>query len=358
MKIAQVAPIAERVPPKKYGGTERVVYALTEELVKRGHEVTLFASGDSITSAKLRSVFPTALREANMKDIYGLNTYSLTNMALAYQHQDEFDVIHDHNPHLSLPTANIAHTPALMTWHGPYSKEIVGYFSALKNPKLNSISHSQALGAPDLPFLGNVYNGLAMEDYPFSSTHEDYLLYVGRVDMEKGLHLAIDVAARLNKKLKIAAKVDSMIPSIKNYYQRYIVPRIRKHSALIDWIGEVDEMERNELMKNAKCLLHPVTWPEPFGLTMIEAMACGTPVVAFNKGSIPEVIVDGKTGFVVDGQNPKKMAEMVVQLDSISRADCRRHALEHFSAKRMADGYEKIYQEMVAANKRSKKGQA
>lgn len=347
MKIAQIAPIVERVPPKKYGGTERVVYALTEELVRRGHEVTLFASGDSVTSAKLTSVYPIALREANLKDVYGVNTYSLLNIGVAYKRQKEFDIIHDHNPHLSLPAANIAQTPVVLTWHGLYQKEITEYLSILNGPHLTSISNSQASFAPELKFAANIYNGLAMEEYPFSSTHEDYLLYVGRVDMEKGLHLAMDVARRLNKKLKVAAKIDNFIPHIKSYYQRYIVPRQRKYGSLIEWIGEVDETERNELMKNALCLLHPITFHEPFGLTMIEAMACGCPVVAFNKGSIPEVIVEGKTGFVVNGQNPKKMAEKVTDLGFIDREECRRHALENFGAKRMTDEYEALYKKIL-----------
>jgi glycosyltransferase involved in cell wall biosynthesis len=347
MKIAQIAPIAERVPPKKYGGTERVVHALTEELVKRGHQVTLFASGDSITSANLISPYPVSLREANLKDVYGLNTYDLLNIAHAYSRQKEFDVIHDHTPNLSMPAANIASTPVVLTHHGPYKSEIIEYFSAINGPKLTSISNSQAELAPGLKFFANVYNGLPMETYPFSAGHDDYLLFVGRVDMEKGLHLAMDVARRINKKLVVAAKLDNQIPHIKRYYQRYIVPRRRKYAPLIEWIGEVDETQRNELMKNALCLLHPVTWPEPFGLTMIEAMACGCPVVAFNRGSIPEVIVQGKTGFIVEGKNPKKLAEIVVHLDIIDRAECRRYALETFSAKKMADGYEAVYRALA-----------
>src|SRR4051812_46750973 len=182
MKIAQIAPIPERVPPKKYGGTERVIYYLTEELVKMGHDVTLFASGDSITSAKLVSVVPKALREIpNEKDIYGFNVNSLLNMGLAYSMQDQFDVIHDHNAHMGLPTANICKTPVVMTWHGPYDEEMNRYFSMLNKPYLVSISDAQAAGAPGLSFAATVYNGLPMENYPFSATHKGYLLYVGRI---------------------------------------------------------------------------------------------------------------------------------------------------------------------------------
>lgn len=350
MRIAQIAPIAERVPPKKYGGTERVIHALTEELVKMGHDVTLFASGDSITSAKLISVYPKSLREAKINDLYGYNVPSMMNMGVAYAMQDQFDVIHDHNPHINLPTANLAKTPVIMTWHGPFSPEIRHYFSVLnQNAHLVSISHSQARQAGGLRFEGNVYNGLSMDHYPFSSTHKNYLLYVGRIDAEKGLHLAIDVAAKLRKKLIVAAKLDDFVPLIKQYYLKEIKPRLAKYKDLVSWIGEVDEVKRNDLMKHALCLLHPVTWPEPFGLTMIEAMACGCPVVALNQGSIPEVVAHGKTGFVVN--NLEEMAAAVLKLNSIDRKFCRTYALANFSAKRMAAGYTKVYEKILLRRK-------
>ncbi|MBX4205053.1 MAG: glycosyltransferase family 4 protein [Candidatus Doudnabacteria bacterium] len=350
MRIAQIAPIPERVPPKKYGGTERVIYYLTEELVKMGHDVTLFASGDSITSAKLVSVVPKALREMpNEKDIYGFNVNSLLNMGLAYSMQDQFDVIHDHNAHMGLPTANISQTPVVMTWHGPYDEEMNRYFSMLNRPYLVSISDAQAARAPGLSFVSTVYNGLPMEHYPFSPTHKGYLLYVGRIDMEKGVHISMDAAVRLNRKLVIAAKLDDQVQSIKKYFDDYIQPRLAVHPELLQWIGEVDEDTRNELMKNAMCLLHAVTWPEPFGLTLIEAMACGCPVVAFNQGSIPEVIDDGKTGFIVE--NLDEMVAAVKKIDRIDRAHAREYAIQTFSARRMAQGYLDVYERVIAYKK-------
>ncbi|HYE22457.1 MAG TPA: glycosyltransferase family 4 protein [Verrucomicrobiae bacterium] len=349
MRIAQIAPIAERVPPKKYGGTERVIYALTEELVKKGHNVTLFASGDSITSARLISVVPKSLRESGLKDLYGYNTQSMMNMGLAYAMQDQFDVIHDHNPHIDLPTANLSLTPTVMTWHGPYDKQIERYFSLLgNNVHLVSISKSQGAHT-DLSFEGTVYNGLYMEDYPFSDKPQDYLLYVGRIDEEKGTHIAIDVAVKANKKLIIAAKLDDMVPHIREYFKREVEPRLKKHANLINWIGEVDEKERNELMKNSLCLLHPITWPEPFGLTLIESMACGAPVIAFAMGSIPEVIKHGKTGFVV--KDVDGMLDALKNIDKIDRASCRRYALGRFSAQNMASGYEKVYKQVIEKRK-------
>lgn len=339
MRIAQIAPLVERVPPKKYGGTERVVHALTEELVARGHEVTLFASGDSETSAKLESVFPRSLREAKMKDLYGTNNWSMLNLGLAYELQDEFDIIHDHLAPLSLPTANIATTPTLMTMHGAFSRETRRLFQTLRNPSVVTISESQVFGAPNIHHIGTVYNGLPMEHYPYSEESDDYLLFVGRISIEKGTHFAVEVAQQLDMPLIIAAKLE---PSDEPYYREYVQPHLTER---IQWIGEVEEEDRNKLMSRAKCYLHPVTWREPFGLVMIEAAACGAPVVGFDRGSVREVVETGVTGHVV--QDLEGMIEAVESIDTIKRSQCRRHALQNFSAKRMADGYEAMYRAVV-----------
>lgn len=340
MRIAQIAPIIERVPPQKYGGTERVVYALTEQLVKRGHDVTLFASGDSQTSAKLISVFPKALREARLLDIYGLNTWTLLNIGLAYKMQGQFDIIHDHTGHIGLPLANISQTPAVITLHGPFTTDNKAMFKVLDRHFLVTISHAQMPKNLKLTnHLGTVYNGLEMSRYPFSKKDKGYLLFVGRISMEKGVHHAITVAQHLNLPLIIAAKLESFdMP----YFQEYVGPRL---SDQIRWVGEVDETERNKLMSQALCSLHPVTWAEPFGLTMIEAMACGCPVVAMNKGSIPEIVVDQKTGFIVEDVD--EMIEAVQKIRSIRRESCRKHALKNFCAGKMAEGYENIYRRIL-----------
>lgn len=340
MKIAQIAPIAERVPPKKYGGTERVVHALTEELVRRGHEVTLFASGDSITTAKLEAVYPRSLREAKLKDIYGLNNWTLLNLGLAYDLQDEFDVIHDHMAPLSLPIANIATTPVVMTMHGAFLPENRKLFQTLKSPNIVTISQAQMYPVPNINHAGTVYNGLPMEHYPYGAEPDDYLLFVGRISAEKGLHHAIDVAQQMDKRLIIAAKLEK---TDEAYFREYIESRL---SDRIEWIGEVDEKQRNELMTKALCFLHPVTWREPFGLTLIEAMACGCPVVAFSRGSIPEVVKTGVTGYVVE--DVEGMIDAVENIGAIDRAACREHALTNFSAAKMTDGYEEVYRKLVA----------
>lgn len=339
MKIAQIAPIIERVPPKKYGGTERVVHALTEELVKRGHEVTLFASGDSLTSAKLVSVYPKSLREAKLKDIYGINTWSLHNIGLAYDMQDEFDIIHDHTGYFGLTLAQIARTPTLITLHGPINRENRHIFERFRKPYLATISNAQSLPAPGLNYAGMVYNGLPMENYPFSAEHDGYLLFVGRITAEKGVHHAIEVAQDLNLPLIIAAKLE---PIDTPYFKEYVEPSLNEQ---IRWIGEVNEEERNALYSRAMAFLHPVTWREPFGLTLIEAMASGCPVVAFNRGSIPELVVHGKTGYVVNDVD--EMIDALSTINSIDRKECRKHVLENFSASIMADGYEKLYKKIL-----------
>lgn len=339
MKIAQIAPIVERVPPKRYGGTERVVSALTEELVRRGHEVTLFASGDSVTAANLSSVYPRGLREARIRDLYGSNNWTMLALGLAYARQGEFDIIHDHLAPLSLSTANIARTPVVMTMHGAFNGENRRLFQELRNPHIATISRAQAYPLPNINHAGTVYNGLPMEDYPFGEKPDDYLLYVGRISMEKGVHFAIDAAQALDMPLILAAKVDD---SDRPYFRDYIEPRLSERTT---WIGEVDETRRNELMSKARAFLHPVIWREPFGLTLIEAMACGCPVIAFNRGSIPELIHSGTTGYVVE--DLEGMIEALGAIDGIDRAACRAHALSEFSASKMTDGYEALYRELL-----------
>jgi glycosyltransferase involved in cell wall biosynthesis len=340
MRIAQLAPIAERVPPRKYGGTERVIHALTEELVRRGHEVTLFATGDSQTSAKLESVFPRSLREANVPDVYGFNTWTALTIGLCYELQDEFDIIHDHLAPVSNPTANIASTPVVMTMHGAINRANRRIFQTLRNPSIVSISESQLYSAPSINHAGTVYNGLPMEHYPFGEEPGDYLLFVGRISMEKGLHIAIEAAEQSDLPLVIAAKLEKVD---QPYFREYIEPRL---SSRIQWIGEVDEERRNELMSKALCYLHPVTWREPFGLVLIEAMACGAPVIAFNRGSIPEVVKHGITGYVVEDIDA--MVDAIDTIKTISRAACREHALTNFNDKRMTDGYLAVYEKILA----------
>ncbi|KKR20815.1 MAG: Glycosyltransferase [Parcubacteria group bacterium GW2011_GWE2_39_37] len=339
MKIAQIAPIIERVPPEKYGGIERIVYVLTEELVQRGHEVTLFASGDSITSAKHFAAYPRALRGGVGDDYYGKIMLSMLNLGAAYKMHEQFDIIHDHNDALSLAIAEMVETPVVITKHGAFSEEAKIVYKNFKRSFVVTISDFQKKAAPDANHIATIYNGLEMEEYPFSDNDDGYLLFVGRISKEKGLHHAINVAEALGLKLIIAAKADK---ADEEYFEK-IKPRFKGN---IEWIGEVDGKRRNELFSRAICSLHPVDWPEPFGLTLIEAMACGCPVIAFDRGSIPEIIQDKITGFVV--KNEEEMAARVKDIRSISRERCRKYALENFNSKKMVDQYEKIYQEILS----------
>lgn len=356
MRIAQIAPIIESVPPEKYGGTERVISALTEELVRAGHEVTLFASGDSKTSAKLFSVYHTSLRKANIDNIYGHNIWTLLNVGLAYQMQDQFDIIHDHNSQnnpVSLPLANIAKAPVVMTLHGPLTNGYNKAFEFYKKPHLVTISKKQAEPAPHLNYIGTVYHGLQMNHYPFSRDHDDYLLFVGRIQIEnnieeKGLLHAIEIAEATDIPLFIAAKLDTGNEANLAYFTEVVKPRL---SNKIKWLGEVNETVRNKLMSRAYCVLHPVNFAEPFGLTLIEAMACGAPVVAFNNGSIPEIITNGKTGHVV--RDTKEAIAAIAKISSIDRQFCRDYALKHYSAQRMASDYEEIYKKVITLHNRS-----
>lgn len=321
-----------------------MVSALTEELVRRGHDVTLFATGDSETSAKLISVYPRSLREVKVDNLYGTNYWQLLNIGLAYQMQDQFDLIHDHNAPLSLPTANLAKTPVVVTVHGSFNAGSAKLYEGLTNLNLVSISKAQTIPLPNLNYVGNVYNGLEMEDYPFSGKPGSYLLYVGRISPEKGLHFAIEVAQSIGLPLIIAAKLDQ---KDNEYFNDYIRPKL---SNGIQWIGEVDTRERNRLMSEAFCLLHPITWREPFGLVLIEALACGCPVMAFNRGSIPEILLNGETGFIVE--DATEMIEAVSKIPTIDRRFCRDYALKNFNAKKMADGYEAVYRKILGFDKR------
>lgn len=350
MKIAQIAPIIERVPAKKYGGTERVVATLTEGLVRMGHDVTLFASGDSVTTAKLKAFYPTSLRASNEQDIYNpLHVASIRHLTEAYKSFADFDVIHDHtmqNSPLSLMFANVVPTPVVMTLHGPIREQDVTALKNFSKPGIVTISHDQARAMPPGFMTQTVYNGLDMRHYPFANVGGNYLLFVGRIAEQKGVHNAIAVAQALDLPLVIAGKLDICVAEDIAYFQQAIKPHLTNR---IRWVGEVEDSVRNRLMANAKVFLHPITWPEPFGLTLIESMACGTPVIAIGKGSIPELIQDGKTGFVVDTVD--QMIAAVNKINQIDRAMCRDYALTAFRSERMVEGYVRFYQAVIAKHR-------
>ncbi len=344
MRIAQIAPLFESVPPKKYGGTERVVYNLTEELVKNGHDVTLFATANSKTSAKLVSVFHEGLRHEFPNDTKKRFLYTLLHLQTAYGQEKKFDVIHDHNGFYGAPFAQHSSKPVIMTLHGQLEPETGRIFQRFNKPTLVTISHSQQKRAPKLKYETTVYNGLDFNGYPFGRRYGDYLVFIGRICPEKGLHHAIRVAKEAALPLIIGAKYEPEIKENKDYFKKYIEPELNDK---IRWIGEVTQKKRNELFANALASLHPATWEEPFGLTLIEAMACGCPVVAFNRGSIPEVVQHGLTGYVVTTVND--MIKSLQEIAKISRSDCADYTRRAFSAKQMAAGYERVYQKVIRA---------
>lgn len=340
LRIAQIAPIAEKVPPDKYGGTERIVSVLCDGLVERGHDVTLFASGDSKTRANLKYCVEKSLRDISINNRYGTNELTMLHAGVAYSFQDDFDIIHDHLGNLSIAAANLATRPVLMTLHGEMNENCQRLYQSLRNPYLVSISKSQRNRALFLNHVATIYHGLNFENFPTSRRSQRNLLFVGSIQMEKGVHFAIDVAQKLKMPLIIAAKTNDVE---KPYFEKYIKPRLR--GGYVRIIGEVDEKTRNQLMSEAYCFLNPVTWQEPFGLVMIEAMACGCPVIAFNQGSIPEVVSDGKTGFVVE--DVSEMLQKVKLIDKIDRAYCSRYAREKFNAQKMIDAYEEVYWQVL-----------
>ena len=337
MRIAQLAALIERVPPKRYGGIERFVHYLTEELIRRGHDVTLLATADSVTKGKLVSSAPHPLREMHVADTA---SFTLLNVAKAYNNAKDFDIIHNQLDYYALPTAHFSPTPTVTTLHGPVTIENKHIYEEYKDSNFVSISNYQRKKGNHLNWRATIHHGIPIEDFPYNGRPKDYLLFVGRISLEKGTHIAMDVAIALNKKLVIAAKLDK---ADVDYFNKYVAPRLYNEN--IHWVGEVDDQERNKLMSEALCILHPVTWPEPFGFTMIEAMATGCPVVAFKEGSIPEVVADKKTGFVVE--KGKDMIKAVNKIGKISRRECRRHVEKNFNLKRMVDAYEKLYDEIV-----------
>ncbi len=341
MRIAMLAPLIEPVPPLQYGGTERVVSVLTEELVRRGHDVTLFASGDSLTHARLSAFWPRALRLDPRIDDY--LPYELGQAGDVYARADEFDVIHNHVGSIALPFARLATTPTVTTVHGRLdSRAMRTPHQLFPEQPLVSISDSQRSYMPDANWIATVYNGIDLSHFHFQPDPGDYLIFLGRISPEKRPDRAIEIARSVGMRLIIAAKVD---PADQEYYQSEIAPLIRD-CPLVEYVGEVDEQEKDALLGGAYAYLFPIDWPEPFGLTMVEAMATGTPVIAWRGGSVPEVVVDGVTGYICDSL--LEMADAVHLAGAIDRRACRIHAEQHFSGRQMVDGYERVYARVVA----------
>lgn len=341
MRIAQVAPLYESVPPQLYGGTERVVYALTEELVKLGHDVTLFASGDSTTSAKLVPMVDRALRlHTEYIDPY---PFQMMELGAVFDRAADFDLIHSHVDYYAYPFTRYVTTPVLTTLHGRLDLlELQAIYEQYPEVMLVSISDNQRKPLPRANWLATVYNGIRLEDFRLERRRGSYLAFLGRISPEKGIEAAIEVAKRSGMPLKIAAKVDRVD---QEYFEsiRYLF-----NQPFVQYVGEVNQEAKGEFLRDALALIFPVAWPEPFGLAMTEAMACGVPVVARRSGSVPEVVLDGVTGFICD--SIQEMVLAVRRIGEVERGVCRQHVERKFSAQVMTEGYLKTYQKVIATS--------
>jgi glycosyltransferase involved in cell wall biosynthesis len=341
LRIAQVAPLYESVPPKLYGGTERVVSYLTEELVRQGHDVTLFASGDSVTSGHLIASWPRSLR-LDKACVDGLAPHLLM-LEHVYQLADQFDLIHFHCDYLHFPLSRRHKHPQVTTLHGRLDiRELGPLYREFSDMPVISISNAQRQPLPWANWQGTVYHGLPDGLHTFRSPPGEYLAFLGRISPEKRVDQAIEIARRAGMRLRIAAKVDG---ADKKYFEREIEPLLAESRAFVEFIGEVGGREKDDFLGNAYALLFPIDWPEPFGLVMIEAMACGTPVIACRRGSVPEVMDDGVTGFVVDSL--QEAVRAVQRVATLSRKKCRQVFETRFSARRMAQDYVRIYRRLI-----------
>ena len=335
MRIAQIAPLAESVPPKLYGGTERVVSYLTEELVRLGHDVTLFASGDSETSARLVACAPRALRLHGVKDPLAQIALQLERVR---QQAHEFDILHFHIEHVHLPVFRPLARKTVTTMHGRLdAPDLAPLYREFADMPLVSISNAQRAPLAFANWAATVYHGLAAEVCPLNpAPRGGYFAFLGRVSPEKGLDRAIEIARRAGARLRIAAKIDA---TDEDYFRAHIVPLLATPG--IEFVGEVNEAQKPAFLGNATAMLFPIDWPEPFGLAMIEALSCGTPVIAWPHGAVREVVEDGRTGYIVDS-----VEDAVAALEKVPRLDrfaVRSRFEERFSAARMAQDYLSVY---------------
>ncbi len=338
MRIAQVAPLQVAVPPAGYGGTERVVSELTEELVERGHEVTLFASADSHTSARL---VPMVERAINFDPEVDATARHLAMLDEVYDQADRFDIIHSHLDYLTLPFTERTATPTVITLHGNLSlPDAQRLYRRYRDAYYISISDGQRSAASDLRYVATIHHGVNVDSFPFKAEPGSYLVFVGRMSHEKRPDLAIEIAKRTGIPLKIAAKVDhAEIP-----YFREVIQPLLDHP-LIEWLGQVGESAKRELMVNARALVLPIDWPEPFGMVFIESLACGTPVLTCPRGAALELLEDGVTGYSCIDVDA--LVEAARTVDRISRAGCRAYAKRRFDVHQMAARYVSVYKQVI-----------
>jgi glycosyltransferase involved in cell wall biosynthesis len=333
MKAAILAPVAWRTPPRHYGPWEQVASNIAEGLIKLGVDVTLFATGDSITAGTLKSVCAQGYEEDRSQDAKVLECLHISNLM---EQAGDFDIIHNNFDFLPLTYSGLIDTPMITTIHGFSSPRIIPVYKKY-NSRGHYVSISNADRSAELEYIATVYNGLDTQDFKFTEQPQDYLLYFGRIHHDKGPLEAIEIAKKANKKLIIAGIIQD-----ENYFKERVEPQLNDQ---IEYIGPAGPDKRNELLGNALALLHPINFAEPFGMSVAESMLCGTPVIAFNKGSMPELIQHEKTGFLVNTVD--EAVDVIGQLSSINRAYCREWANSQFSKEKMADDYYKLYQQIL-----------
>lgn len=339
MKIAQIAPPFHPVPPRCYGGTERVISVLTEGLVRAGHQVTLFACADSRTAARLE----TPLDTGNFFDDYGYDSLiGALHAARAFRacQLEGFDLIHNHDHTYGLALANFVALPSVTTMHVPPVDFIREGMRTFAENHYVAVSDAQRRQCPPLRSITTIHNAIELAHFPFQARKRDYVAFLGTIRPNKGVFEAIQVARRAGVVLKIAAKLD---PLWERFFALFVEPHLRDGS--VEYIGEVDEVQKAKLLGSARALIFPISWEEPFGLVMAEAMACGTPVIAFPRGAVPEVVKDGETGFIVPSVDA--MVAALQRLDQIDPAACRTHVEHHFSAERLVADYQALYERLL-----------
>lgn len=348
LRIAQIAPLWVRIPPKKYGGIELIIKYLCDELTNRGHRVTLFASGDSQTKAKLVSLRKHPLLEDGVK--WTNQAFTLLNIAQVYERQKDFDIIHAHNDIYDLFFANGAKTPTVHTMHNPLlakspdepRKKVFEHYRHLNYVNISE-SQKKLAGAKHMHFIKTVYNGIDVSQFSFNANPKDHFVWIARVDKYKGIGNAVKAAQMAKVTLRMAGRLDY---TQEEYFAKQIKPHLNKR---ITFIGEIGGTQKSSFYREAKALLYPIEWDEPFGLVMVEAMACGTPVIAFNHGSVKEIVKNSVTGFVVN--TIPEMVRAMKKIDTIDRKKCRAWVEQKFSVPAMVDSYEEVYERVLASKK-------
>ena len=334
MHIAMLSPIAWRTPPRHYGPWENIASLLTEGLVACGHEVTLFATADSQTNGTLHAICPKGYEEDRSLIP---KVWECLHISELFEHADVYDIIHNHFDYLPLTYTGLTTTPVVTTIHGFSSPGILPVYKKY-NGKAFYVSISDADRSPDLDYINTIYHGIDIRQFDFQSQPDDTLLYFGRIHKDKGTRQALEIARACNKKLILAGIIQDQA-----YFDQYVAPHIDNEKVI--YTGSVGPVERNRLLGKACALMHPIQFDEPFGLSVIESMACGTPVIAFNRGSMPELIENGQNGFLVN--NVDEAIETVARIKEIDRASCRRHVERYFTVGRMVDGYEQVYETIL-----------